>query len=63
MGFQWKMSLNPNPTKQAQELIFPRKLQTTKHSPLFFNENAVPKTTLQKCLGTFLDTSYILVNT
>ena len=55
MAFQWKMSFNPDPTKQAQELIFSRKVQTTDHPPLFFNENVVPKTTLQKPLGMFLD--------
>ena len=49
------MSFNPDPTKQAQELIFSRKVQTTNHPPLFFNENVVPKTTLQKHLGMFLD--------
>ena len=27
----------------------------TNHPPLFFNENVVPKTTLQKHLGMFLD--------
>ena len=54
-AFQWKMSFNPDPTKQAQELIFSRKVQTTNHPPLFFNENVVPQTTLQKHLGMFLD--------
>ena len=54
-AFQWKMNFNPDPTKQAQELIFSRKVQTTNHPPLFFNENVVPKTTLQKHLGMFLD--------
>ena len=49
------MGFNPDPTKQAQELIFSRKVQTTNHPPLFFNENVVPKTTLQKHLGMFLD--------
>ena len=54
-AFQWKMSFNPDPNKQAQELIFSRKVQTTNHPSLFFNENVVPKTTLQKHLGMFLD--------
>ena len=51
-AFQWKMSFNPDPTKQAQELIFSRKVQTTNHPPLFFN--VIPKTTHQKDLGIFL---------
>ena len=53
--FEWKMSFNPDPTKQAQELIFSRKVQITNPPPLLFNENIVPKTTLQKHLGMFLD--------
>ena len=54
-AFQWKMNFNPDPTKQAQELISSRKVQTSNHPPLFFNENVVPQTTLQKHLGMFLD--------
>ena len=50
-----EMNINPDPIKQAQELIFPRKVQTTNHLPLFFSENVVPQTTLQKRLGMFLD--------
>ena len=49
------MDLNLDLTKQAQELIFFRKVQTTKYPPLFFNENVVPQTTLQKHPGMFLD--------
>ena len=49
------MSFSPDRNKQAQELIFPRKVQTTNHPSLFFNENFVSKTILQKHLGMFLD--------
>ena len=49
------MNFNPDPTKQAQELIFSGKVQTTNQPPLFFNENIVPQTTLQKHLGMFPD--------
>ena len=34
-AFQWKMSFNPDPNKQAQELIFSSKVQTTNHPPSF----------------------------
>ena len=47
------MNFNPDPTKQAQKLIFSRKVQTTNHP--FFNENVVPQTSLQKHPGMFLD--------
>ena len=53
-AFQSKMKFNPDPTKQAQELIFSCKMQTTNHS-LFFNENVVPQTTNQKHLGMLLN--------
>ena len=49
------MNFNPDPTKHAQGLLFSRKVQTTDHPSLFFNENVVPQTTLQKRLGMFLD--------
>ena len=34
-AFQRKMSFNPDANKQAQELIFSRKVRTTNHPPLF----------------------------
>ena len=52
---QWKMSFNPDPTKQAQEVIFSRKSKKTKHPPLFFNETLVSQTSSQKHLGIILD--------
>ena len=35
-AFQWKMSLNPEPSKQAQEVIFTRKLQKKRLPPIIF---------------------------
>ena len=29
--FQWKMSFNPDPSKQAQEFIFSRKIKKLQH--------------------------------
>ena len=52
---EWKMNFNPDPTKQAQELFFSRKVQMINHSPLFFNQNVVRQTSLQKHLGMYLD--------
>ena len=34
-AYQWKMSFNPDRTKQAQEIIFSRKKNATTHPPLF----------------------------
>ena len=36
--FQWKMNFNPDPNKQAQELIFNRKINKINHAPLLFNQ-------------------------
>ena len=38
MAFQWKMNFNTDPSKQAQEVIFTRKVKKIVHSPIFFNE-------------------------
>ena len=55
-AFQWKMSFNPDPSKQAQEVIFSRKLQKSTHPTLSFNNNTVTQFVTQKHLGMFLDT-------
>ena len=54
-AFQWKMSFNPDPSKQAQEVIFSRKLQKSVYPPLHFNNIAVTQSTTQKHLGMLLD--------
>ena len=35
-AFQWKMSFNPDPSKQAQEVIFSRKHQKIRHPSIYF---------------------------
>ena len=55
-AFQWKMSFNPDPKKQAQEVIFSRKSKAILHPLLVFNNNNVIQTTSQKHLGIILDT-------
>ena len=54
--FQWKMSFNPDPKKQAQEVIFNRKSKAMSHAPLVFNNNKLIQTTSQKHLGITFDT-------
>ena len=56
--FQWKMNFIPAPAKQAQEMIFSRRVKIINYHPLFFNQNAVPQTSLQKHLGMFLNTKF-----
>ena len=54
-AFQWKMSFNPDPSKQAQEVIFSRKLKNVSHPPLVFNNANVSSCKSQKHLGVLLD--------
>ena len=49
------MSYNPDPLKQAQEVIFSRRITETNDPKLIFNNNPVPQFVLQKHLGIFLD--------
>ena len=49
------MSFNPDPSKQAQEVIFFRQLQKSVYTPLHFNNIEVTHSTIQKHLGMILD--------
>ena len=55
LAFQWKMSFNPDPNKQAQEVIFSRKTKKINHSHLTFN--TVNQSISQKHLDVILDAS------
>ena len=52
---QWKMSSNPNPNKQATEVLFSHKVNSDGHPKLNFNGNQVPQCSSQKHLGLLLD--------
>ena len=52
---QWKMSFNPDITKQAQEVIFSRKSKKTGHPTVYFNHAPVARTNCHKRLGMYLD--------
>ena len=52
---QWKMSFNPDPTKQAQEIILSRKTSKRNYPALMFNNNIVNFTTFHKHLGRIFD--------
>ena len=54
-AFQWKMSFNPDPSKQAQEVVFSRKLKNVSHPPFVFNNVKVLSCKSQKHLGILLD--------
>ena len=46
-AFQWKMNFNLDPKKQAQEVIFSRKLKKVCHLPVRFNNNNVSEASSQ----------------
>ena len=48
--------------KQAQEVIFSRKITKTNHPKLIFNDNPVHQVALQSHLGMFLDSKLIFKN-
>ena len=45
-----------DPNKQAQEVIFSRKINKIHHPPLYFNQNLVKSSSTHKHLGMLLDT-------
>ena len=54
-AFQWKMSFNPDPSKQAQEIIFSRKKMKSSHPSVYFNNIPVNSSSVHKHLGMLLD--------
>ena len=56
-AYQWKMQFNPDPTKQANEVIFSQKtsLNNLSHPLIKFNNNGIIKCPHQKHLGITLD--------
>ena len=54
-AFQWKMSFNPDISKQAQEAIFSHKRSVSSHLPLTFNNIPVAQTNSEKNMGIQLD--------
>ena len=46
-AFQLKMNFNPDPNKQAQEVIFSRKINEVNHPQLLFNQNLVKSSSIK----------------
>ena len=49
------MCFNTDPSKQAQEVVFSRKLKNVSHPPLAFNNANVSSCKAQECLGVLLN--------
>ena len=54
-AFQWKMTFNPDRSKQTQEIIFSRKFKKTTYPPLLFSNNYVSQVNSQTHLGAILN--------
>ena len=54
-AFQWKMIFNPDLSKQAQKVIFSRKIKKLLHPTLLFNNIPLNNSLFQKHLGLTLD--------
>ena len=54
-AYQWKMLFNPDLNKQAQEVLFTRKIKKTNHPTLYFNNSSIAQFPVQKHLGLYLD--------
>ena len=59
-AYQWKTEFNPDPNKQATELLFSCKKNSPNHPSLFFNGTVVPKVNEQKHLGLIPDSKFSL---
>ena len=55
LAFQWKIRFNSDPNKQAQEVIFRRKINKIDHLPLYFKQNLVKSSSAHKHLGMVLN--------
>ena len=55
-AIQWTMNFNPDPSKQAQEVIFSRKFQNTNYDQVYFNHSPGEQVPFQKHVGMYLDT-------
>ena len=56
------MEFNPDPSKQATELLFSCKKNRIVHPPLILNNQVVKKVEYHKHLGLILDSSLSFVN-
>ena len=54
-AYRWKMSFNPDPFKQAQQVLFSNKAKKANHPNITFNGNTMQKSAIQKHLGLILD--------
>ena len=61
-AYQWKMSFNPDPNKQAVEVIFSRKSKQIHHPEIYFNGVEVKTVKSHKHLGLILESNLTFVS-
>ena len=54
-AYQWKMSLNPDPTKQAEHVIFSAKASKVEHPAIYFHGSEVITVLHHKHISLILD--------
>ena len=58
-GYAWKMSFNPDPSKQAKEITFSKKRYNTQLLSLIFNNSIISTSDSHKHLVMILDSKLI----
>ena len=61
-ALEWKMNCNPDPVKQAQEIIFSRKTKKLHHLPIMFNNANVTQSMYQNHQSSILDSKLTIEN-
>ena len=54
-AYQWKISFNPDPAKQAEHVIFPTKVFKAEHPAIYFCGSEVETVPHHKHIGLILD--------
>ena len=57
-AYDWKITFNPDPNKQATEVLFSKKISKIFHPNLEFNGVAIPRLASQKHLVMILDAKF-----
>ena len=56
-AFQWKMSFNPDPTKESEQVIFSFKSIKAVHPPIYFNNSTAVTVPHDRHIGLVLNES------
>ena len=60
--YQWKIAFNPDPNKQAVEVLFSQNIISPYYPPIYFNGCTVSKVNVHKHLGLNLDSKLSFVS-